>query len=69
MVRALLIVAAQKKSMWHLDIESSYLNEELIEEIFMEQPPDFEKPGHESKVLHKIWPETVGAHMEQKGTC
>lgn len=51
-IRGLLLVAAHRKlHVRHLDVKSAYLNGELEEEIFLEQPEGFQKRGHESKVL------------------
>lgn len=51
-IRVLLVVAAQRGlHVRHLDVRSAYLNGELNEEIYMEQPQGFEEPGQEDKVL------------------
>lgn len=51
-IRVLLCIAAQKGlHVRHLDVKSAYLNGQLEEEIFLEQPPGFQKSGQESKVL------------------
>lgn len=51
-VRLLLAVAAQEN--WfvhHMDVKSAFLNGELQEEVYVQQPPGFVAAGHESKVL------------------
>ena len=55
-LRVLLALAAREN--WEvdqMDVKNAYLNGELEEEIYMEQPPGFAKPGEEHKVclLHK----------------
>lgn len=51
-IRTLLCVAAHKGlDVRHVDVKSEYLNGELEEKIYLEQPSGFEKRGHESKVL------------------
>lgn len=51
-IRVLLVIAAQRRlHVRHLDVKSAYLNGELNEEIFMEQPEGFVKPDSENKVL------------------
>jgi hypothetical protein len=51
-VRLLLALAAQEG--WivhHLDVKSTFLNGDLMEEVYVTQPPGFVKEGHEHKVL------------------
>ena len=51
-IRMLLTVAAQEG--WlvhHMDVKSAFLNGELKEEVYVQQPPGFVAAGHEGKVL------------------
>lgn len=69
-IRVLLLVAAHKRlHVRHLDVKSAYLNGKLEENIFLKQPPGFQKHGQESKVL-KLWKflrtQTISTSMEQK---
>lgn len=51
-VRLLLAIAAQESwEVHHLDVKSAFLNGDLEEEAYVEQPPGFVKPGKEGKVL------------------
>jgi len=55
-VRLLLALAAQEGwTVHHMDVKSAFLNGELKEEVYVQQPPGFAIPGEESKVyrLHK----------------
>ncbi|BAF28754.2 Os11g0656500 [Oryza sativa Japonica Group] len=50
-VRLLLALAAQEGWMvHHMDVKSAFLNGELIEEVYVVQPPGFEIDGQENKV-------------------
>jgi hypothetical protein len=51
-VRLLLALIAQEGWMvHHLDVKSTFLNGELKEEVYVSQPPGFEKKGQEHKVF------------------
>ncbi|KAF0931465.1 hypothetical protein E2562_004588 [Oryza meyeriana var. granulata] len=51
-VRLLLALAAQEGwPVHHMDVKSAFLNGELIEEVYVRQPPGFTVAGHEDKVL------------------
>jgi len=50
-VRILLVVAAQEGwSVHHLDVKSAFLNGDLKEEVYVQQPPGFAVPREEGKV-------------------
>ncbi|KAF0922593.1 hypothetical protein E2562_039506, partial [Oryza meyeriana var. granulata] len=51
-VRLLLALTAQEGwPVHHMDVKSAFLNGELIEEVYVRQPPGFTVAGHEDKVL------------------
>jgi hypothetical protein len=55
-VRVLVAIAAQQKwQVHHLDVKSAFLNGDLQEEVYVTQPPGFERDGEKGKVyrLHK----------------
>eukprot|EP00253_Pinus_taeda_P011549 PITA_11549 len=50
-VRAVLSIAAQNKwKVYQMDVKSAFLNGVLMEEVYIEQPPGYEKKGQEHKV-------------------
>ena len=50
-VRAVLSIAAQNKwKVYQMDLKSAFLNGVLMEEVYIEQPPGYEKKGQEHKV-------------------
>eukprot|EP00253_Pinus_taeda_P020956 PITA_20956 len=50
-VRAVLSIAAQNKwKVYQMDVKLAFLNGVLIEEVYIEQPPGYEKKGQEHKV-------------------
>ena len=51
-VRLLLALAATKDwRVHHLDVKSAFLNGELVETVFIRQPPSFAVKGEEHRVL------------------
>jgi hypothetical protein len=38
----------------HMDVKSAFLNGDLLEDVFIEQPPGFVLKGHEHKVLYGL---------------
>ena len=79
-IRLLLALASQMGwKVYHLDVKSAFLNGILLEEIYVQQPEDFEVIGHEHKVykLHKalyglkqaprVWYSRIDSHLIQLG--
>ena len=55
MIRVLLSLAASYGLLVHqMDVNTAFLNGELGEEIYMDQPEGFVVPGHESKVCRLL---------------
>jgi len=51
-VRVILALAAQKRwKVFQFDVKSAFLNGDLEEEVYVSQPPGFEKPTAEDKVF------------------
>ncbi|KFD69490.1 hypothetical protein M514_18362 [Trichuris suis] len=51
-IRMLLSIAAIRSlHVRHFDVKCAYLNGEIHEELYMQQPPGFEEPGNENHVL------------------
>eukprot|EP00253_Pinus_taeda_P014121 PITA_14121 len=49
-MRAVLSIAAQNKwKVYQIDVKSAFLNGVLMEEVYIEQPPRYEKKGQEHK--------------------
>jgi hypothetical protein len=54
-VRLLLaLVATEGWTVHHMDVKSTFLNGELLEDVYVEQPPSFVVMGQEKKVLHLV---------------
>jgi hypothetical protein len=54
-VRLLLALAASEGwAVHHMDVKSAFLNGELLEDVYVQQPPGFVVKGQETKVLHLI---------------
>ena len=54
-VRLLLAHAAGEGwQVHHMDVKSAFLNGDLLEEVFVQQPPGFVLAGHEHKVLRLV---------------
>jgi hypothetical protein len=50
-VRLLALAAQERRRVHHIDVKSAFLNGDLKEEIYIHQPPEFEIPSKEGKVL------------------
>jgi hypothetical protein len=79
-VRLLLALAAQEGwHMHHMDIKSTFLNDDLTEEVYVHQPLGFVIPGKENKVLRlrkalyglrqapRAWNAKVDSTLKQMG--
>jgi histone deacetylase 1/2 len=54
-VRLLIALAATEGwTVHHMDVKSAFLNGELLEDVYVEQPPSFVVKGQEKKVLHLV---------------
>jgi hypothetical protein len=70
-VRFILAIAAHYGwTVHHLDVKSTFLNGDLVEEVYVEQPPGFVVRGKEGKVykLHKgvVRPSTSAQGLERQ---
>jgi hypothetical protein len=50
-VRLLALSAQEGWHVHHMDVKSTFLNDDLKEEVYVHQPPGFVIPGKEGKVL------------------
>ena len=54
-IRIVLAIAALRKlEVHHMDVKTTFLNGELEEEIYMEQPESFSASGQEKKVCKLV---------------
>jgi hypothetical protein len=52
-IRILLAFAASKEfKLYQMDVKSTFLNGVIQEEVFLRQPPGFEKPKYPNRVYH-----------------
>ena len=59
-VRLLLALAARQGwQVHHMDVKSAFLNGDLIEEVYVHQPPGYISVGNENKVL-RLWKALYG---------
>jgi hypothetical protein len=68
-VRLLISLAAQKGwQIHHIDVKSAFLNGDLVEEVYVQQPPRFAVEGGNGKVLKlkkgSIWVASGSKGME-----
>jgi hypothetical protein len=62
-VRLLIALVAHKGwEVHHMDVKSAFLNDDLHEEVYVEQPAGFVVTGKEHKVL-KLWKALYGFHQ------
>jgi hypothetical protein len=53
-IRILLAFAASKEfKLYQMDVKSTFLNGVIQEEVFLRQPPGFEKPKYPNRVYHE----------------
>ena len=58
-IRMIIAIAALRNLEIHqMDVKTAFLNGDLDEEIYMEQPEGFSAPGQEKKVYKFVWLET-----------
>lgn len=79
-LRAILVVETQNKwPMYHMDVNSSFLNAILEEEVYVNQPPGFKIQGQENKVyklknafyglkqVPRAWYSCINSYLLNKG--
>jgi hypothetical protein len=68
-VRLLLALATQEWwTFHHMDVKSTFLNGELVEEVYVHQPPDFIIDEQADKVLRSTWLSMGYARCRMHGT-
>eukprot|EP00253_Pinus_taeda_P035278 PITA_35278 len=79
-VRAVLSIAAQNKwKVYQMDVKSAFLNGVLMEEVYIEQPPGYEKKGQKHKVYRlkkalyglkqapRAWYSRIDSYLQENG--
>eukprot|EP00253_Pinus_taeda_P028924 PITA_28924 len=79
-VRVVLSITAQNKwKVYQMDVKSAFLNGVLMEEVYIEQPPGYEKKGQEHKVCRlkkalyglkqapRAWYNMIDSYLQENG--
>ena len=79
-IRTVLAIAAQMElQVFQLDVKAAFLNGELEEEVYVEQPPSYVQKGKEDKVYHlkkalyglrqalRAWNSKIDSYFQQNG--